>query len=41
VAEGLPAGLAIVSLHAAMLPAGPTLEAGPAGEWIEWLAMPA
>ncbi len=37
VAEGLPAGLAMVSLHAAVPPAGPTLEAGPAGEWIEWL----
>ncbi len=37
VAEGLPAGLAIVSLHTAEQPAGPTLEAGPAGEWIEWL----
>lgn len=37
VAAGLPAGLAMVSLHADGLPAGPTLEAGPAGEWIEWL----
>lgn len=41
VVEGLPAGLAMVSLHTAVPPAGPALEAGPAGEWIEWLPHPA
>lgn len=39
-AAGLPAGLAIVSLHTVTPPAGPSLEQGPAGEWIEWLALP-
>lgn len=40
IAAGLPAGLAMVSLHTATPPTGPLLEQGPAGEWIEWLAQP-
>lgn len=34
--QGLPAGLAMVSLHAPDVTT-PRLERGPAGEWIEWL----
>ena len=40
VAAGLPAGLAMVSLHTTTPPAATMLEQGPAGEWIEWLALP-